>query len=109
MSTATGGPLAAYISVSAWGELPAERKLPGCLRVLVNGQSVGGAERVGAAWRAVWHTAAFKDRVTVHTTAELAVATVIASGWARRLGARASSPIRWTAKANRLGGRVVSR
>jgi hypothetical protein len=90
--------------VSAWGELPAERTLPGCIRVLVDGQSAGGAERVGDAWRACWYTARFRDRITEHATAEQAVAAVIASGWARKLGARKSSRVTWTARARKVGG-----
>ena len=92
----------ALVSVSAWGELPAERTLPGCLRVLVAGQSAGGVERIGQTWRACWYTAQYRDRCTEHATAAEAVAKVIASGWARHLGARKASPLRWTAKARRL-------
>jgi hypothetical protein len=93
---------AAPVTVSAWGELPAERKLPGCLRVLVDGQSAGGAEHVGGEWRACWYTAQFRDRFTEHATAEQAVATVIRSGWARKLGACKASRVNWTTKARRL-------
>jgi hypothetical protein len=99
----------AHISVTAWGELPAERKLPGCLRVLVAGQSAGGAERAGQSWLACWSTAACKGRTTEHQTAEEAVAAVIASAWARRLGARKASRVSWSAKAVRLAARGGSR
>jgi hypothetical protein len=92
------------VSVSLWGELPGDSRLPGCLRVLVAGQSAGGAERLDGTWRAVWYTAGFKDRATEHASAEAAVAAVIASGWARKLGARKTSPVRWTVKAARLAG-----
>jgi hypothetical protein len=91
----------ADVSVSVWSELPAERPLPGCLRVLVGGQSAGGVERVGDSWRACWYTAAHRDRCTVHPTAAAAVATVAASGWARHLGARKASRVTWTARARR--------
>ena len=43
------------VSVTAWGELPAERKLRRCLRVLVAGQAAGGAERA-------WLTAGTPER-----------------------------------------------
>jgi len=95
---------AALITVSAWGELAGESRLPGCIRVLVGGQSVGGAERVGRSWRASWYTARFRDQTTEHETAEQAVAAVMRSGWARHLGARKSSRVTWTAKARRLAG-----
>ena len=88
-------------AVKAWGELPLQRNLPGALQVLVAGQSVGGAERVGDQWRACWYTAAFKDRCTAHPTAEEAVAKVLASGWARKLGARKASRVYWSDKARR--------
>jgi hypothetical protein len=96
----------ADVRVSAWGELPAERTLAGCIRVLIGGQSAGGAERVGTEWRATWFTAAFKDRFSVHATAEDAVTAVIRSGWARHLGARKTSPVTWTAKARHLAAGV---
>lgn len=89
------------VRVTAWGELPAERNLPGALRVLVAGQAAGGAERVGDVWRATWYTAAYRDRCTVHATAEDSVKAVIRSGWARKLGARAASPMSWSAGAKR--------
>jgi hypothetical protein len=95
----------ASVSVSAWGELPAERKLPGALRVLVDGQSAGGTERTGDAWRACWYDARHRDRITEHAIAAEAVAAVLASGWARKLGARKASPVHWTAKANRLAAK----
>jgi hypothetical protein len=89
----------APVTVTAWGELPAERKLPGALRVLVGGQAAGGAERHEDTWAACWYTAAYKSRVTEHQTAEQAIAAVVASGWARKLGARAASPVSWSARA----------
>jgi hypothetical protein len=117
------------VGVKAWGELPGEMNLPGALHVLVAGQSVGGAERVcgvcghrphgplecpdccegycegkARAWRACWYTAQFRDRCTGHPTAEEAVAAVIASGWARKLGARKASRVYWSEKAKRRAG-----
>jgi hypothetical protein len=95
----------APVSITAWGELRAERNLPGCLRVLVGGQAAGGAERLAdGTWRAVCYTAAFRDRCTEHETAEDAVRAVIRSGWARKLGARAASAVSWSAKARRRAG-----
>ena len=105
---------AAAVSVSKWGELPAERTLPGCIRVLIDGQHAGGVERKRGTWVACWHTAAYgrgrsSDRITEHATAEEAVAAVVRSGWARRLGARRTSRITWTAKASRLAARGGAR
>jgi hypothetical protein len=94
----------ALASVTAWGELRGDRNLPGALRVLVAGQAAGGAERVGEAWRASWHSAAYKDRCTEHATADEAVRAVVRSGWARHLGARAGSAVYWSDKAWRLAG-----
>jgi hypothetical protein len=104
---------AKLVSVTAWAELAPRggAKLPGCLRVLVDGQSAGGAERVGGEWRACFYLAptragTLRDRISVHATAEDAVKAVIRSGWARRLGARASSRVYWSAKADKLAGRT---
>jgi hypothetical protein len=87
------------VSVTCWGELRGDRALPGCLRVLVDGQSAGGAERKGDSWAAYWYagmspSGALRDRVSEHATAEEAVRAVVRSPWARRLGARASSRFR---------------
>ena len=98
----------APVAVSRWGELPAERRLPGAvLRVLVAGESAGGTERKGSVWVACWsagltRSGAMRDRISEHPSAEEAVRAVIRSGWARRLGARASSPVHWTAQARRV-------
>jgi hypothetical protein len=91
------------VSVSCWGELRGDRKLPGALRVLVAGQAAGGVERsADGRWLACWYTAAFRDRCTDHATAEDAVSAVIASGWARKLGAQARSCVYWSDRARRL-------
>jgi hypothetical protein len=91
------------------GELRGDRALSGCLRVLVDGQSAGGAERKGDSWAAYWYagmspSGAIRDRISEHATAEDAVRTVACSPWAR-LGACESSPISWSSKATRLAGR----
>lgn len=99
----------AQVSVSRWGDLPNERPIPGALRVLVAGQAAGGAQRTDSGtWAASWYTAAFRERVTEHATAEDAVRAVIRSGWARKLGARAASPVFWSARARRLAARGQS-
>jgi hypothetical protein len=97
----------APVSVTAWGELAAERKIPGALPVLVAGQSAGGVERVGSAWRACWYagltrSGQLRDRVREHATAKDAVCAVIRSAWARRPGARAASRVRWSDRARRV-------
>ena len=100
------------VSVTAWAELAPRggAKLPGCLRVLVNGQHAGGAERRGDSWVAYWHArtraGSLRDRETQHASAEEAVMAVIRSPWARRLGGRASSRVYWSAKAGKLAGRA---
>lgn len=94
----------ATVAVTAWGELRGERNLPGALRVMVAGQAAGGAERAGDAWRAVWYTAAYRDRCTEHATAQDAVRAVIQSGWARHLGAQPDSRVAWSARATRRAG-----
>lgn len=94
----------AEITVRRWGEGPAERSLPGALRVLVGGESAGGAERTAEGWTASWHTANYRDKVTHHETAEDAVRAVISSGWARHLGARRASRVTWTRAAKKLAG-----
>jgi hypothetical protein len=99
------------VSVTAWAELAPRggAKLPGCLRVLVDGQSAGGCERKGDLWVACWYagmtgSGRMRDRLTEHATAEEAVKAVSRSPWARRLGARASSRVYWSAKAGKLAG-----
>ena len=87
---------AAPARVTCWGELRAERPIPGVLRVLVAGQHADAIERAGDGWRACWYTAAYRDRCTAHATADDAIRAVIRSGWARRLGARAASRLYWS-------------
>jgi hypothetical protein len=104
----------ALVSVTVWGELRGERKLPGAvLRVLVAGQSAGGVERTGDAWRACWYagvtrSGSLRDRFTEHATAEDAVRAVIRSAWARHLGARAASAVRWSDRARRAAPGVTA-
>jgi hypothetical protein len=105
-------PAAAPAAVSCWGELRAERRLPGVLRVLVDGQHAGAVEYRGSAWVAYWHTARYglgtsSDRASEHLTAQEAVRAVLRSGWARRLGARAASPVHWTGPAQRAARRAT--
>ncbi len=68
----------ALVTVTAWGELTAERRIPGALRVLVVGQSAGGGERADTVWVACWYagltrSGQLRDRATEHATAEDAV------------------------------------
>lgn len=80
MSAATAQPAA--VSVSRWGELPAQRKLPDTvLCVLVAGQSAGAVERKGDTWVAYWsagmtRTGAIRDRLTEHASADEAARAV---------------------------------
>lgn len=80
ISSSQGAP----VSVTCWGELPAERKMPGALRVLVGGQHAGAVERRGATWAASWYagmtaSGSMRDRVTEHASAEEAVRAVLRS------------------------------
>lgn len=77
---------AAPVSVTTWAELATrgDAKLPGCLRVLVDGQSAGGCERKGDVWVAYWYTGMsgsgrMRDRLTEQATAEEAVKAVTRS------------------------------
>src|ERR1017187_1431966 len=58
------------VAVTCWGDLPAEPRLPGVLRVLIAGQHAGAAERAGDSWVARWTTAGNRDRRTEHASAE---------------------------------------
>lgn len=106
-AAAVGGP----VSITRWGELRGDRKLPSTvLRVLVAGQAAGGLERTGDSWTATWYAAPtasgrMRDRCTEHATAEEALRAVQRSAWARRLGARANSPVYWSDRARRAAGR----
>ena len=102
------------VGVTCWGELRAERKMPGVLRVLVAGQHAGAIERKGSAWVAYWHagmtrSGAMRDRMSEHASADEAVRAVIRSAWARRLGARAASRVYWSDKARRAASRGGAR
>src|SRR5262245_599395 len=95
---------------SCWGELRGEKKIPGLLRVLVGGQHTGAITRDGAVWYA-GHQARVLGPVTEteHATAEEALKRVLRSGFARRLGARAASPVYWSARARRAASRGGAR
>lgn len=101
----------ALVTVTCWGELPLEPKMPGALRVLVAGQAAGGAERhASGVWVACWYagmtrSGSMRDRCTEHPTAEEAVRAVVRSAWARRLGARAASRVDWSPRARRLAAK----
>jgi len=79
--------------------------MPGVLGILVAGQAAGAFYRAGDGWASQWYTAAYRDRITEHPTAEEAMRAVIRSGWARRLGARAASRVHWIDRARRLASR----
>ena len=91
--------------VSCWGELPAEKRLAGVLRVLVDGQHAGAIRHEGGAWQAS-HQANVrsKTRLTEHASAHEALGAVIRSGFARRLGARVASRVYWSPRARRIAG-----
>lgn len=95
------------VLVVRWGELRGDRKLPGTvLRVLVGGQHAGILARGGDGWQALHQARALSGyRETVHATAEEALRAVLRSGFARTLGARAASPVHWSALAQRAACR----
>jgi hypothetical protein len=98
------------VRVTCWGELRGEEKIPGALRVLVGGQAAGGVRRDGAVWRAGHQVRALSRwSWTEHASAEEAVARVLRSGFARRLGARAASRVYWSDKARRAAARGGAR
>ena len=88
-------------AVRAWGELRGQKNIPRALQVLVAGQSAGGVQREGTGWAAFCYTAAMRERSSGHPSAVEAVAAVLASGFARRLGARKASAVYWSDKARR--------
>ena len=98
------------VRVSWWGELRGEKKIPALLRVLVGGQHAGAIMRDGAVWHA-GHQARALGPVTEteHATAAEALRAVLRSGFARRLGARAASPVYWSDKARRAASRGGAR
>ena len=94
------------VSVSSWGELRGERKVPGVLRVLVAGQHVGAIEcGEDGGWVAQVHGLR-PYRPTEHETAAGGVRAIQRSSWARKLGARAASAVYWSDRATRLAAKA---
>lgn len=97
--------------VTVWGELRGEKRLPGVLRVLVGGQHAGaifrddGEPGVNGPWKGQVHGLR-PTPATSHGTACEALAAVLGSSWARRLGARKASRVFWSDKASRLVARA---
>ena len=93
--------------VSAWGELPGDKRVSGALRVLVGGQLAGTIARKGDIWHASWRVRSGSPVTqTEHQTAAGALTAVLRSGFARGLGARTPSPVFWSATASRLLARA---
>ena len=102
---------AAPVLVTRWRDLPGARKVPaGLLAVLVGGQHAGAIERDGAMWRA-GHQARVLGKVTEteHASADEALRAVLRSGFARHLGARATSRVHWSDKARQAAARGGAR
>lgn len=97
---------AADIAVRIWGEARGERQHAGVIRVLVAGEHAG-AIQLGAdgGWTA---EAGGPDppEPTSHATAQEAMHAVARAAWARKLGARAASPVYWSDRAQRLAART---
>lgn len=97
--------------VSAWGELRGERPAAGLLRVLVDGQHAGSIGCEDGAWVAQWEERSRRDRplrrrLSSHGDVQGAVEAVVRSGFARSLGAAASSPVLWSDKARSRAARL---
>lgn len=94
------------VAVRGYGEAAGQKNIPDALTVLVAGQSVGGAERVEGGWLATWYKRSRSRHAytSPHPTAEDAVAAVLASGFARGLGARKTSRVYWSERAKRRAG-----
>ena len=82
----------------------------GLLAVLVGGQHAGAIERDGTMWRA-GHQARVLGKVTEteHASADEALRAVLRSGFARHLGARATSRVHWSDKARQAAARGGAR
>jgi hypothetical protein len=94
----------APVMVTRHGELRGERKVSGvALRVRVDGQYAGVLCPEGDGWHAAHQPRVLAKAVTTeHATAEEALRAVLRSGFARTLGARAASLVRWSDKARRV-------
>lgn len=95
------------VTVRVWGEGRGEQKHSGVLRVLVGGQAAGAVFRDGPAWVSVSYTAhgSVQPRRAEHRTVNDALAAVLRSAWARKLGARAASDLHWSDAAHKLASR----
>lgn len=95
---------AAPVFIREWGEGRGEQKHRGALRVLVDGQAAGSVYRNGPAWVSVSYTGRgyVQPRQAEHGSARDALAAVVLSGWARKLGARAASDLHWSDRARRI-------
>jgi hypothetical protein len=89
--------------VQCWGEQAGASPIPGAFAVLVNGAYAGGFGAEHGSWTAVPAAAVLgaDPATSSHATAAAAVAAILAARAARNLGARAGSPVTWTAKARR--------
>lgn len=110
MTAAAGDRRPETVSVSRFGELRGDRPQPGSepmLRILVGCQHAGFiAPNRDGTWGAIWkQRVAARSKVTRYPSAAEALAAVMRSGFARHLGARKASPVRWSPKASRVAGR----
>jgi hypothetical protein len=102
--------LAGLVTVSCWGDLPGEERLPRVLRVLVGGRHAGAVRRCeDGRWAAYPLTAAGGPELgaaPAFAHAAGAVRAVLSSPWAVRLGARLGGPLSWSDQARQAAERT---
>jgi hypothetical protein len=95
--------------VTVWGELRGEKKMRGVLRVRVGGEAAGAVYRDGPAWVSQSYTVRgyVQPQQRRHDSVHEALAIVVRSSWARKLGARAASDLHWSDRARRAASRAA--
>jgi hypothetical protein len=92
------------VAVISWNEVEGRRRVRDVLQVLVGEEHAGTVAKDGDRWQAEWFAepGAMRLQKTRHASAEEGVATVLASGWAYKLGVRDSSDVRWSQAARQI-------
>jgi hypothetical protein len=99
------------VQVITWNEAEGRRQVRDVLQVLVAGEHAGTVAKDGDRWQAEWlaEPGRMRLRKTRHASAEEGIATILASGWARKLGARDSSDVRWSQAARQIADHASQR
>lgn len=97
---------AGSVTVPAWGELHGERKVPGVLRVLIAGQSVGAIQRTRDGWEAQARGLRPSRPATHASAGDALQAIILRSSWARKLSARTASGVYWSGRATQLAAKT---